>query len=97
MALLEVQLKKRVTATITLEEPTARSIDKYAGFIQAPADDVVNKALEYVFSKDKEFQAFLASDVAEAVPRSLRIKHSAAPEIKGRRGPKPRNSVAARA
>ncbi len=97
MALLEVQPTKKVTATVALEESTASRVDQYAAFIQAPADEVVNKALEYVFGKDKEFQSFLASDVANAAPKQLRIKRPSEPDAKQRRGPKPRAVTAAHA
>ena len=50
MALLEVTQSRQITATIRLEEQTAAQVDQYAAFILASADDVVNQALEYVFS-----------------------------------------------
>jgi hypothetical protein len=34
-------------------------VDQYAAFVKAPADEVVNSALEYVFGKDHDFQVFL--------------------------------------
>jgi hypothetical protein len=76
MPLLEVQKLTHVTATIAIEQSLAASVDKYATFIHATADEVVNKALEYVFAKDKEFQKFLASDEAGAVAPSLHIRDS---------------------
>ena len=74
MALLEVQYVNKVTATVKLEEPVALTVDKYAAFIHASADDVVNKALEYVFAKDKDFQKFLASSASASVAPSLQVK-----------------------
>ena len=74
MALIEVQYISKVTATVRLEEPVALAVDKYAAFIKASADDVINKALEYVFAKDKDFQKFLASHAAAAVVPSLQVK-----------------------
>ena len=97
MPLLEVQQIKKLTATITLEQSTASTVDKYAAFIKATADDVVNKALEYVFSKDKEFQQFLASEAANAVPHSLRVKGSSNGAVKGRRAAKTPASAVTRA
>ena len=76
MPLLEVQKITHVTATITIEQPLAVFVDKYAAFIHATADEVVNKALEYVFAKDKEFQKFLASDEAGTVAPSLHVRDS---------------------
>ena len=69
MALLEVTQSRQITATIRLEEQTAAQVDQYAAFINASADDVVNQALEYVFSKDRDFQEYLKSaEAASAVP-----------------------------
>jgi len=77
MPLLEITKSHKVTASIALEESTAKSVDSYAAFMKASADDVVNKALEYVFSKDKEFQQFLQSSAEMKAPQPLRIKGSA--------------------
>jgi hypothetical protein len=80
MPLLEVQHIKKVTAAVQLEESVAVATDKYAAFIRASADDVINKALEYVFAKDKDFQKFLASDASRnPVPHSLQVRESRAP------------------
>lgn len=74
MALLEVIQSRQITATIRLEEKTASQVDQYAAFVHASADDVVSHALEYVFSKDRDFQEFLKSaDAANAGP-SLRVR-----------------------
>jgi hypothetical protein len=79
VALLEVQQIKKVTATVQIEESVATTVDKYAAFIDASADDVINKALEYVFSKDKDFKKFLASDASRnPVPASLQVRESRA-------------------
>jgi hypothetical protein len=45
--------------------------------MNASADDVVNKALDYVFSKDKEFQQFIQTTTEIKSPQPLRIKASA--------------------
>jgi hypothetical protein len=74
MALLEITQSRQVTATIRLEEKTATLVDQYAGFIRASADEVVNHALEYVFTKDRDFQEFLKSADAAAVKPSLRVR-----------------------
>ena len=74
MALLEVTQSRQITATIRLEEKTAAQVDKYAAFIHASADDVVNQALEYVFSKDRDFQEYVKSAEAESVAPSLRVR-----------------------
>jgi hypothetical protein len=79
MPLLVVQHIKKVTAAVQFEEFVAVTTDKYAAFIHASADDVINKALEYVFAKDKDFQKFLASDASRnPVPASLQVRESRA-------------------
>ena len=74
MALLEVTQSRQITASIRLEERTASLVNQYAAFIRASADDVVNHALDYVFSKDRDFQEFLKSAEAASAAPSLRIR-----------------------
>jgi hypothetical protein len=88
MPLLEITQSHKVTASIALEESTAKSVDSYAAFMKASADDVVNKALDYVFSKDKEFQQFLQTTTEIKSPQPLRIKASGHGNAKGKRGRK---------
>jgi hypothetical protein len=45
MPLIEINQSRQVSATIRLEAATATLIDQYATFLHAPADDVVDKAL----------------------------------------------------
>jgi hypothetical protein len=75
MPLLEIVQVRRVTASIRLEESTAAQIDQYAAFLHTTADEVVDKALAYVFAKDRDFQEFLRSPAAKDVPASLRIRN----------------------
>ena len=56
MPLLEVTQTKQISASIRLSESTATQVDQYAAYIQATADDVVEKALQYVFGKDPGFR-----------------------------------------
>lgn len=77
MPLLEISQSRYLTATIRLEETTAAQIDQYAAFLHASADEVVDKALSYVFSKDREFQEYLKLANAARIPSSLRIRRSA--------------------
>lgn len=77
MPLIEVTTNRTVCASIRMEEATASQVDQYAAFIKASADDVVDKALGYVFSKDRDFQDFLKTDEARKVPSLLRIRKSA--------------------
>ncbi len=78
MPLLEVIQTRHVSASIRLDDTTATQVDQYAAFIHASADDVVDQALNYVFSKDRDFQEFLkspkrsASDADSAYPQSRR-------------------------
>lgn len=51
MALLEVIQIRQVSASIRLTDTTAMQVDQYAAFIHASADDVIEQALSYVFSK----------------------------------------------
>ena len=76
MALLEITQSRQITATIRLDEKTAGMVDQYAAFIRATADDVVNHALEYVFSKDRDFQEFLKSAEAGSTAQSLRVRRA---------------------
>jgi len=76
MPLLEIVQTRQVTASIHLDESTAALIDQYAAFLHATADEVVDKALCYVFAKDRDFQDFLRTPGASRVQESLRIRHS---------------------
>ena len=51
MPLLEINQSRQICASVRLDEVTATQVDQYAAFIHASADDVVDKALNYVFSK----------------------------------------------
>jgi hypothetical protein len=95
MPLLEIISSKKVTATVSLEEPTANLVNQYAAFTQVAADDVVNKALEYVFTKDKEFQKFIDSPNDSKPLHPLRLKRNCDNAPKGRPGRKPAASVPA--
>ena len=75
MPLLEIVQIRRITAMIRLDETTASQIDQYAAFLHASADEVVDKALAYVFAKDRDFQDFLRTPEAAHVPPSLRVRH----------------------
>jgi hypothetical protein len=74
MPLLEIIQTRQISASIRLDEATATQVDQYAAFIHATADDVVDKALNYVFSKDRDFQEFLKTSLAAQVAPSLRIR-----------------------
>lgn len=78
MPLLEIaQARHYVSAMIRIEDTTAQRIDQYAAFMKTTADEVIDKALAYVFAKDKDFQGFLESPHAAHVRQSLRVRQSA--------------------
>ena len=74
MPLLEINLSRYISASIRLDETTAEQVDQYAAFVHASADDVVDKALNYVFSKDRDFQDFLKTPQARQVASTLRVR-----------------------
>ncbi|WP_433971381.1 hypothetical protein [Tunturiibacter lichenicola] len=78
MPLLEITQSRQISASVRLDEATAAQVDQYATFIHASADDVVNKALNYVFVKDRDFQDFLKSPQAKQVSSTLRIRKAPA-------------------
>jgi hypothetical protein len=74
MPLLEISQIRYISASIRLDESTAEQVDQYAAFAHASADDVVDKALNYVFSKDRDFQDFLKTPQAKQVASTLRVR-----------------------
>ena len=76
MPLLEIVQTRQITASIRLDESTAGKIDQYANFLHASADEVVDKALAYVFAKDREFQEYLRTPAAARATQSLRIRRT---------------------
>ena len=80
MPLLEVVQTRQISASIRLTDTIATQVDQYAAFIRACADDVVEQALAYVFSKDRDFQDFLKTPEARKVTATLRIRKVPASE-----------------
>jgi hypothetical protein len=74
MPLLEINQTHYISASVRLDESTAEQVDQYAAFVHASADDVVDKALNYVFSKDRDFQDFLKTPQAKQVACTLRVR-----------------------
>ena len=74
MPLLEITQTRHISASVRLDGATATQVDQYAAFIHASADDVVDKALNYVFSKDRDFQDFLKTPQSNNVTSTLRIR-----------------------
>ena len=73
MPLLAINQIHHISASVRLDESTAEQVDRCAAFVHASADDVVAKALNYVFSKDRDFQDFLKTPQAKQVPSTLRV------------------------
>jgi len=78
MPLLEVVQTRHLSASIRLTDSTAMQVDQYAAFIHASANDVMEQALTYVFSKDREFQEFLRTPEAQRITPTLRVRRVAA-------------------
>jgi hypothetical protein len=74
MPLLEINQTRYVSASVRLDGATAEQVDQYAAFVHASADDVVDKALNYVFSKDRDFQDFLKTPQAKQITATLRVR-----------------------
>ena len=81
MPLIEVTQSRYVSATIRLDSETATLIDQYAAFVHGSADDVVDKALNYVFAKDRDFQDYLKSPLAAQAVPSLRVRRAGAADV----------------
>jgi hypothetical protein len=80
MPLLEVVQTHYVSASVRLTDATAIQLDQYAAFIHATADEVIDQALAYVFSKDRDFQEFLKSPEAQRITPTLRVRRPSANE-----------------
>jgi hypothetical protein len=93
MPLLEVTQIRHISASIRLTDTTATQVDQYAAFIEASADDVIEQALTYVFSKDRDFQEFLKSSQAAHVTPTLRIRKGPSNDAVEPPAMKPTNGV----
>lgn len=93
MPLLEVTQTRYVSASIRLRDTTAAQVDQYAAFINASADDVVEQAVAYVFSKDRDFQEFLKAPQAQRVTPTLRIRRAAVSDAVEQAPKKPATGV----
>jgi uncharacterized protein (DUF952 family) len=94
MPLLEVIQTRHLSASIRLTDTTAAQVDQYAAFIHASADEVVEQALAYVFSKDRDFQEFLKSADAQKITPKLRVRRAPAAELNEPAPKKSANSAA---
>jgi hypothetical protein len=73
-ATTEIDRTRHISASVRLDESTAAQVDQYAAFIHASADDVVDRALNYVFSKDRDFQDLLKTPQSKQVASTLRVR-----------------------
>ena len=89
MPLLEVIQTRHVSTSIRLTDSTATQVDQYAAFIHASGNDVVEQALAYVFSKDREFQEFLRTPEAQQITPTLRVRRAGASDGSQPAGRKP--------
>jgi hypothetical protein len=76
MPLLEIKQIRHIDAAVRPDESTAAQVDQHAAFTRASADDVVDKVLNYVFSKDRDFQEFLKTPQAKQGASALRVRKS---------------------
>jgi hypothetical protein len=76
MPLLEINQAHQITASVRLDESTAALIDQYAAFLRTSADKVVDKALAYVFARDRDFQEYLRTRGSTRAAQSLRIRRT---------------------
>jgi len=75
MPLLEITKVRHLTAMLRLSEKTAELVNKYAAFLESEdADTVIDHALNYVFSKDREFQDFLKTPESQNARPILRVR-----------------------
>jgi hypothetical protein len=74
MPLLEISEIPHISASVQLDESTAAQVDQYAAFIHTSADDLVDKALNCVFSKDRDFRDSPKTPLAKQVASTLRVR-----------------------
>lgn len=79
MPLIEVNQTRKVLTSVRLDESILNQINQYAAFIKASPDEVINKGLEYLFSKDRDFAAFRSTDESHRAPELLRPRKAAPP------------------
>ncbi|HEY4381392.1 MAG TPA: hypothetical protein VGN01_13660 [Acidobacteriaceae bacterium] len=79
MPLIEVNQTRKVLTSVRLDESILSQINQYAAFIKASPDEVINKGLEYLFSKDRDFAAFRSTDEPHRAPELLRPRKAASP------------------
>ena len=76
MPLLDIKLSKKIPIETTLEQSTAILLEQYAAFLKVPPAEVINSSLEYVFSKDKDFAAYLEQHPKSPEASSLQVQQN---------------------
>jgi hypothetical protein len=93
MPLLEVTQTKQISASVRLLDTTAAQVDQYAAYIHATGDEVVEKALQYIFTKDTGFRDFQKTPEAKDVASTLRIRKAPAVDAAEVPAKKPANGA----
>src|ERR1700735_5565217 len=93
MPLLEVVQIRHLSASIRLTDTTATQVNQSAAFIHPSPDDVVEQALAYVFSKDRDLQEFLKSPEAQRITPTLRVRRAAVNDVAEPPARKPASGV----
>ena len=68
--LLEITRGCHISASLSMMR-IPQPVDQYAAFIKASADVVVDKALNYVFAKDRDFQDSLKTPETRPICTTL--------------------------
>ncbi len=76
MPLLKIAESKKITIYSTIEETTVKQIEQYAAMTKGTVDEVVQQALEYVFSKDADFKKFCTENPDAKPKEAVRVKRS---------------------
>jgi hypothetical protein len=94
MPLLEVIQTRHLSASIRLADTTAAQVDPNAAFIHSSADEVVEQALAYAFSRVRYFQEILKSVEARKIAPTWRVRRAASLEPLRQPPGKPANGAA---
>ena len=76
MPLLKIAESKKITIYSTIEEITVKQIEQYAAMTKGTVDEVVQQALDYVFSKDADFKKFCTENPDAKPKEPVRIKRA---------------------
>ena len=76
MPLLKIAESKKITVYSTIEETTVKQIEQYAAMTKGTVDEVVQQALDYVFSKDADFRKFCTENPDAKPKEPVRVKRS---------------------